>query len=60
MALATSYSVDPNRSPVTLVACLMAVVIFAMCSWDVIGPLLYASYPASICVKTRATTHVMR
>ena len=37
MAAATSCSVDPNRSPITLIACRMAVVIFAMCSSGVMG-----------------------
>lgn len=32
MAFATSVSVDPNRSPMTLMACLIAVVIFVICS----------------------------
>jgi hypothetical protein len=36
MARSTSLSVDPNRSPITLMACLMAVVIFTICSSDVI------------------------
>jgi len=40
MALATSPSVDPNRSPITLMACLIAVVIFVICSSGVIEFLL--------------------
>jgi hypothetical protein len=40
MDLSTSCSVDPNRSPITLTACLMAVVIFAMCSVGVMELLL--------------------
>ncbi len=30
-SLATSVAVDPNRSPITLMVCLMAVVIFTIC-----------------------------
>lgn len=32
MAFATSVSVDPNRSSITLIACFIAVVIIVMCS----------------------------
>jgi hypothetical protein len=41
MAFATSCSVDPNRSPMTLMASLIAVVIFAMWSSDVMELLLF-------------------
>src|SRR3989344_4498576 len=43
MTLATSSSVDPNRSPITLMACLIAVVIFTICSSAVIARLLFRS-----------------
>jgi hypothetical protein len=45
MALMTSCSVDPNRSPITLMACLMAVVIFVMCSCGVMDFSLLNNLP---------------
>src|SRR6185295_11053683 len=41
IAFSTSVSVDPNRSPITFIACVIAFFIFAICSSGVIETLLH-------------------
>src|SRR2546428_11737732 len=58
MARATSPAVDPNGSPITLMACLIASVIFAICSSSVIECLLsFACRLSLICHRAGQDQH---
>src|SRR5712692_1392258 len=58
MARATSPAVDPNGSPITLMACLIACVIFAICSSGVIECLLSVACRLSlICHRVGRDQH---
>src|SRR2546428_13536901 len=58
MARATSPAVDPNGSPITLMACLIASVIFAICSSSVIECLLSVACRLSlICHRAGQDQH---